>query len=44
MEFHDNVSLLNHDEIIRKLENCGYKCSLDFDGKTTFGYLFARRK
>ncbi len=44
IEFHDNVSSLNHDEIINLLENCGFNCSLNFDGKTSFGYLFAKRE
>ncbi len=43
MEFHDNVSLLNHDKIVNLLENCGFQCRLKWDGESPFGYLFARR-
>jgi len=43
MEFHDNVSLLKHDEIKKLLEDHGFSCSLNWDGKSQFGYLYSRR-
>lgn len=43
MEFHDNVSILNHDEIKNLLENAGYTCNLEWDGKSPIGYLYARK-
>jgi len=43
MEFHDNVSLLKHDEIKKLLEDHGFSCNLDWDGKSQFGYLYSRR-
>ena len=42
MEFHDNVSLLKHDEIMGLLENQGFSCWLDWDGRSPFGYLYGR--
>ena len=43
MEFHDNVSMLNHNEIFKLLENEGFSCKLNWDGKSPFGYLYAKR-
>lgn len=43
MEFHDNVSILKHDEIKRLLESSGFSCNLNWDGASQFGYLYARR-
>ena len=43
MEFHDNVSLLNHDEIVGLLEKSGFLCSVNWDGESPFGYLYAKR-
>ncbi len=42
MEFHDNVSSLSHDEILELLEDQGFSCWLDWDGKSSFGYLYGR--
>jgi len=43
MEFHDNLSPLNHDEIKKLLEDHGFSCNADWDGQSQFGYLYARR-
>ena len=43
MEFHDNVSLLNHDEIAKLLDAQGFSCWLDWDGMSPFGYLYGRK-
>ena len=44
MEFHDNVSLLKHDEIARLLGDQGFSCWLDWGGTSPFGYLYGRRE
>lgn len=43
MEFHDNISPLNHKEIEMILTTAGFKTSLKWNGKDVSGYLFARR-
>lgn len=43
MEFHDNVSILKHEDIQRLLEHHGFSCRLDWDGVSPFGYLYAAR-
>lgn len=43
MEFHDNVSLLKHDEIVKLLEDQGFSCWLDWNGTSPFGYLYGKR-
>jgi FkbM family methyltransferase len=43
MEFHDNVSILDHDEIRRLLEDTGFSCRLRWDRTSPFGYLYAKR-
>lgn len=44
MEFHDHVSIMNHEEIKELLENNGFVCSLNWSRKSPFGYLYARKK
>lgn len=44
MEFHDNVSMLNHDDIIGVLKDNGFKTFLIWDGHSPFGYIHDRRK
>ncbi|MFN8242233.1 MAG: FkbM family methyltransferase [Bacteroidales bacterium] len=44
MEFHDNVSVIKHDEISAILTRAGFSCSENWNGKSAFGYLFAVRK
>lgn len=43
MEFHDNVSVIKHDEICSILTKAGFTCRLNWNGKSAFGYLFATR-
>ncbi len=43
IEFHDNHSILNHEEILRELQNSGFKTSIKWDGKSYFGYIYAHR-
>jgi len=43
IEFHDNVSQLKHDEIQELLENFGFVVKLRWNGKSPFGYLYAKR-
>jgi len=43
MEFHDNVSLLNHVQIGQLLEDAGFRCWLEWSGTSPFGYLYAKR-
>jgi FkbM family methyltransferase len=44
MEFHDNVSVIKHDEISSILTEAGFTCKVNWNGKSAFGYLFATRK
>lgn len=41
MEFHDNVSLLKHNEIQELLEEAGFVTELRWNGKGPFGYIYA---
>ncbi|MBG44366.1 MAG: hypothetical protein CL530_10405 [Aequorivita sp.] len=43
IEFHDNHSILSHEEIIEELENSGFKTFIKWDGKSYFGYIYANR-
>lgn len=43
MEFHDNVSQLKHGEIRQLLLQAGFKTDLRWDGKSYFGYIYAKR-
>jgi len=43
MEFHDNVSVIKHDEICSILTKAGFTCRVNWNGKSVFGYLFATR-
>lgn len=43
IEFHDNHSILNHEEILKVLNNAGFFTSLKWDGKSNFGYIYANR-
>jgi FkbM family methyltransferase len=43
MEFHDNVSLLKHDDIKRLLDEVGFVTKLNWSGKSPFGYLYGKR-
>lgn len=43
IEFHDNNSILNHEEILKELHIAGFKTSLKWDGKSYFGYIYANR-
>lgn len=44
MEFHDNVSELKHDEIIRILTNAGFVTELKHVADSPFGYIYATNK
>lgn len=41
MEFHDNVSVLNHIEIQEILNDAGFVTNLVWNGKSPFGYIYA---
>lgn len=41
MEFHDNVSVLKHDEIQELLEEAGFATKLRWNGKGSFGFVYA---
>lgn len=43
MEFHDNVPLHKHDTIQQLLADIGFVVTLNWDGKSPFGYLYGRR-
>ena len=43
MEFHDNVSQLKHDEIQRLLADAGFVTTLNWNGRSPFGYLYGKR-
>lgn len=43
IEFHDNHSILNHNEIIEKLNYEGFKTHLKWDNKSFFGYIYATK-
>lgn len=43
IEFHDNHSILHHEEILNELQRSGFKTSLKWDGKSYFGYIYANR-
>ena len=43
MEFHNNVSILNHNQIIALLSKNGYQCILNRKNNSEFGYIFATR-
>ena len=40
MEFHDNLSPLDHNELKSLLEKAGYNTSLRWDPKKSTGYLY----
>ncbi len=44
LEYHDNVSCMNREEIKLKLEKQGFICNTVEYKKSPFGYLFACRK
>lgn len=43
IEFHDNNSVLNHEEIIEYLKNANFQTNLKWDGKSYFGYIYGKR-
>lgn len=43
MEFHDNHSKINHDEIQKLLERAGFTTNLEWNGESPIGYLFGWR-
>jgi FkbM family methyltransferase len=43
IEFHDNVSVIPHDEIQALLEQHGFRTALRWDVATPFGFLYARQ-
>jgi len=44
IEFHDNMSVLKHNEIQELLEAAGFVTKLRWDGKGPFGYIYAYNK
>jgi FkbM family methyltransferase len=44
LEFHDNVSSLNHAQLIELLAHSGYETRLRWDGRSPFGYVYATRR
>lgn len=42
MEFHDNVSCLKHEEIIKLLNNAGFETELNWQKGSFFGYIYAK--
>ena len=43
LEFHDNVSALDHDAIGARLRAAGFRVRAAWDGRSPFGYLYAWR-
>jgi FkbM family methyltransferase len=43
IEFHDNVSIINHDEIGCLLTEMGFLCKIRWNGTSPFGYIYALR-
>jgi len=43
MEFHDDISKLRHSQMQTLLEEADFTTHLTWDGKSTFGYLYAWR-
>jgi FkbM family methyltransferase len=43
MEFHDNVSSLSHGEMECRLRSAGFETHVEWDGKSPFGYIHAKR-
>jgi FkbM family methyltransferase len=43
LEFHDDFSPLRHEELQRRLEETGFRTRLRWNGKSSQGYLYARR-
>ena len=43
LEFHDNVSPLNHNEIQMLLNEAGFTTKLDWDGKSHLGCIYSHR-
>lgn len=41
IEFHNNNSALNHDEILEELKKAGFVTSLNWNGSSPFGYIYA---
>jgi FkbM family methyltransferase len=44
MEFHDNVSLLKHGEIIKYLKSAGFVVKLNWKRESFFGYIYGSRE
>lgn len=44
IEFHDNVSTLDHNEIQRLLEEADFATTLKWDGKSPFGSIYGKKK
>lgn len=43
LEFHDHVSILNHNQIMQLLDNLGFTTELDWADNSLFGYIYGRR-
>jgi FkbM family methyltransferase len=44
IEFHDNRSILSHDEIINLLNKNDFKTEIKWNGSSNYGYIFAFKK
>lgn len=44
LEFHDAVSILNHRQIMKLLENAGFKVWLKGNDKAVYGYIYAKNR
>jgi FkbM family methyltransferase len=43
IEFHDNCSILKHDEILNILKSEGFTTNIKWDGKSYFGYIYGKK-
>ena len=43
LEFHDNHSILNHNQIVEILEEAGFVVKINWDGVSNYGYIFANK-
>ena len=44
IEFHDNVTLYKHDYLKKILKDYGFEINVSWDGKSSFGYMYAQRR
>ena len=44
IEFHDNHSLLNHNQILERLQKADFETQIKWDGNSNYGYIYAKYK